>query len=112
MKILLVSPWDKDPMANKSGTICWFQCWDLTCDDDYIGENARTFGERFKELLKEPSPIHTHSINTGHPTTQEKFHIIGREGHDITKTIKESIHIRVNNPRLNRNIDKFNLHHI
>ena len=30
----------------------------------------------------------------------------------IARTIKESIYIRVNNPTLNRNISKFNLHHI
>ena len=38
--------------------------------------------------------------------------IIGMEGHGIARTIKESIYIRVNNPTLNRNISKFNLHHI
>ena len=100
-------------MANKSGAIYWFQCGDLTYDDEYIGETSRTFGERFKEHLKEPSPIHHHSINTGHPTTQHNFQIIGREGHGIARTIKEeSIYIRLNNPTLNRNIGKFSLHHI
>ena len=38
MKNLLVSPKDKDPMVSKSGAIYWFQCGDLTCDDEYIGE--------------------------------------------------------------------------
>ena len=38
IKNLLVSPKDKDPMFNKSGGIYWFQCSDLTCDDEYIGE--------------------------------------------------------------------------
>ena len=38
IKNLLVSPNYKDPMANKSGAIFWFQCGDLTCDDEYIGE--------------------------------------------------------------------------
>ena len=99
-------------MANKSWAIYWFQCGDLTCDDEYIGETSRTFEERFKEHLKEPSPIHHHSISTGHPTTQHNFQIIGREGHGIARTIKESIYIRVNNPTLNRNIGKFNLHYI
>ena len=69
IKNLLVSPKDKDPMVNKSGTIYWFQCGDLTCNDENIGETSRTFGERFKEHLKGPSPIHHHSSNTGHPTT-------------------------------------------
>ena len=80
IKNLLVSPKDKNPMVNKSGSIYWFQRSDLTCDDEYIGETSRTFGERFKERLKEPSPIHHHSNNTGHPTTQDNFQIIGREG--------------------------------
>ena len=99
-------------MANKSGAIYCFQYGDVTCDDEYIGETSRAFGERFKEHLKEPSPIHHHSINTGHPTTQYNFQIIGREGHNIARTIKEFIYIRVNNPTLNRNIGKYNLHHI
>ena len=111
-KNLIVSPKYKNPMANKSGAIYWFQCGALTCDDEYIGETSRTFGERFKELLMEPSPMHHHSINTGHPTTQYNFQIIGTEGHGIIRTIKESIYIRVNNPTLNRNTGKFNLHHI
>ena len=55
---LLVSLKDKDPMVSKSGAICWFQRGDLSCDDEYIGETSRTFGERYKEHLKDPSPIH------------------------------------------------------
>ena len=98
-------------MVSKSGAIYWFQCGDLTCDDEYIGETSRTFGERFKEHLKDPSPIHHHSNNTGHPTSPSNFQIIGREGHGLARNIKESVFIRVNNPKLNRNIGKFNLPH-
>ena len=46
IKNLLVSPKDKDPMVNQSGAIYWYQCADLGCDDEYIGETSRTFGER------------------------------------------------------------------
>ena len=106
IKNLLVSPKDKDPMANKSEAIYWFQCGHLICDDEYMWETSRTFAERFKEHLKEPSPIHHHSTNTGHPTTQHNFQIIGREGHGIAWTIKESIYIRVNNSTSNINIGK------
>ena len=109
---LLVSPKDKDPMANKSGAIYWFQCGNLTCDYECIAGTSRTFGDRFKEHLKESSPIHHHTINTGHPTTQHNFQIIGREGHGISRTIKDPIYIKVNNPTLKRNIGKYNLHHI
>ena len=31
---LLVSPKDKDPMVRQSGATYWFQCGDLTCDDE------------------------------------------------------------------------------
>ena len=109
---LLVFPKDKDPMVNQSGAIYWFKCGDHSCDDKYIGETSRTFGERYKEHLKDPSPIHQHSNHTGHPTSHNNFQIIGREGHSLTRNIKESIFIRVNNPKLNRNIGKFNLPHI
>ena len=78
---LLVYPKDKEPMVSKSGAIYWFQCGDLTCDDEYIRETSRTFGERFKEHLKDLSLIHHHSNHTGHTTSQNNFQIIGREGH-------------------------------
>ena len=35
---LLVSPKDKDPIVSKSRAIYWFQCGDLSCDDEYMGE--------------------------------------------------------------------------
>ena len=105
-------PKDKDPMVNQSGAIYWYQCGDLGCDEEYIGETSRTFGERYKEHLKAPSAIHHHSSQTGHPTSHNNFQIIGREGHNLARNIKESIYIRVNNPTLNNNIGKFNLSHI
>ena len=112
IKNLLVSPMEKNPMENKSEAIYCFQCRDLACDEEYQGKTSGTFGERFKESVKEPSPIHNHSNKTGHTTTQNNFQIIGREDHGIARTIKESIYNRVNNPTVNRNIGKFNLHHI
>ena len=69
IKNLLVSPKDKDPMVNQSGAIYWYQCGDLGCDEEYIGETSRTFGERYKEHLKAPSAIHHHSSQTGTPPT-------------------------------------------
>ena len=112
IKNLLVSPKDKDPVVNQRGAIYWYQCGDLSCDDEYIGETSRTFGERYKEHLKPPSAIHHHSNQTGHTTNQNNFQIIGREGQNLARNIKESIYIRVNNPTLHNNIGKFNLSHI
>ena len=112
IKSLLVPPKDKDPMVNQSGAIYWYQCGDLGCDEEFVGETSRTFGERYKEHLKAPSAIHHHRSQTGHPTNHNNFQIIGREGNNLARNIKESIYIRVNNPTLNNNIGKFNLSHI
>ena len=63
------------------------QCGDLGCDDEYIGETSRTFGERYKEHLKAPSAIHHHSTITGHTTNHNNFQIIGREGHNLARNM-------------------------
>ena len=44
-----MAPKDKDPITKKNGII-----YRVECDDEYIGESSRTFGERFKEHLKAP----------------------------------------------------------
>ena len=99
-------------MVNQRGAIYWYQCGDLGCNDEYIGETSRTFGERYKEHLKPPSAIHHHRNQTGCTTNQNNFQIIGREGHNLARHIKESIYISVSNPTSNNNIGKFNLSHI
>ena len=66
-------PKDKEDMRKKSNIIYWYRCGRTECDDEYIGESARTFEERFKEHLKAPSPIYEHDITTGHKTSVENF---------------------------------------
>ena len=88
IKNLMVSNKDKDPIVNQSGVIYWDQCGDLGCDEEYIGETSRTFGERHKEHLKAHSAIHHHSSQTGHPTNHNNFQIIEREGHSLARYIK------------------------
>ena len=84
----------------------------MECDEEYIGESARNFGERFKEHLKAPSPIYDHSNISGHTVTIENFSLLGREDQNLIRTIKEALYIRANNPSLDRNVDKFHLPHI
>ena len=84
----------------------------VDCDDEYIGESSRTFGERLKEHQKAPSPIYDHHNITGHDITIQNFSIVGREDQNLIRAIKEAIYIRVNNPSLNRNIGKYHLPHI
>ena len=62
--------------------------------------------------MKEPSPIYGHRNISGHNTKPDNFTSIGREDHGLAITIKESIYMRVNNSTLNRNVGKYNLHHI
>ena len=108
----LVAPKDKDHITKKSGIIYRFKCDRLECDKEYIGETSRTFGERFREHLKAPSPIHDHSNTTGHTTSLANFSIVGREEQNLSRLIKESMFIRVNSPSLNKNIGKYHLPHI
>ena len=109
---MLAKPNEKDLRERKSGVIYWYQCREHTCNEEYIGKTSRTFGERHKRDLKELSSIHAHSTQAGHTTNPENFTIIGMEDCGLARTIKESIYIRVNNPTLNRNVGKYNLHHI
>ena len=84
----------------------------MECDEEYIGETARTFGERLKEHLKAPSLIYDHSNITGHNANINNFSIVGREEQNLSRLMKESMFIRVNNPSLNKNIGKYHLPHV
>ena len=59
IKSLLMAPKDKDPITNKSGVIYRYKCSEHGCEEEYIGESARTFAERFKEHQKAPPPYLT-----------------------------------------------------
>ena len=112
IKQLLMKPKDQDPMEKKSGVIYSYHCNNLACDEEYIGDTARTLGERCRDHLKQPSPIHAHIQQTGHNIADNSFNIIDREDQGQARTIKESIYIRVKNSTLNQNIGKNNLSHI
>ena len=108
----LVAPKDKDHITKKSEVIYRFKCERLECDEEYISETSRTFGERYREHLKAPSPINDHNNISGHTTSLENFSIVGREENNLSRLIKESMYIRVNGPSLNKNIGKFHLPHL
>ena len=112
IKNLLMAPKDQDPMLKKSGVIYRYKCDGVDCDEEYIGESSRTFGERFKEHQKAPSPIYDHYYTSGHLVSIDNFRVVGREDQNLMRTIKEALYIRVNNPSLNRNIGKYHLPHI
>ena len=89
-----MAPKDKDPMMEKRGVIYSYKCGRVDCDEEYIGESSRTFGERFKEHQKAPSPIFDHHNITGHDISVENFNIVGKEDHNLKRAIKEALYIR------------------
>ena len=95
IKNLLMNPKDKDPMMKKSGVIYSYKCGRVECEDEYIGESSRTFGERFREHQKTSSNIFDHFNITGHSIKVENFNIVGREVQNLKRAIKEALFIRV-----------------
>ena len=89
LKNILVSTKDKDEMANKNSIIYSYCCGEIDCDEEYIGESGRTFGERFREHLKTPSPIFNHQNTSGHRTSIDNFKIIGREENNVIEPYKK-----------------------
>ena len=57
---ILVHPKDKDTILKKSGVIYKYSCGRVDCGEEYIGESGRTFGERYREHMRSPSPIMDH----------------------------------------------------
>ena len=109
---LLVHPKDKDDILKKIGVIYRFKCGRVDCEDEYIGESGRTFAERFREHLRSPSPIYDYSKTIGHEVSLDNFSIVCRDDQSMTRTIREAMLIRVNDPSLNRNIGKYQLPHV
>ena len=109
IRTLLMAPKDKDTKLQKSGVIYKYKCPQINCPEEYIGENGRGFGDRLKERLRVPSPIHQHTSFTGHPISPECFCIVHREAQGTTRNIKEAMFISTNDPSLNRNLGKYQL---
>ena len=83
-----MKPKDTDPKDSRSGLIYSYKCPQLECDDEYIGETGRTLGERRKEHLKQPSPIHGHSQTMGHPIEGPKLQHHRKRGQGAGKNHK------------------------
>ena len=90
----LVHPKDRDTICKKSGVIYRYRCGRVDCEEEYIGESGRTFGERYREHMRAPSPIMDHQNTTGHEVSLDNFSIVGREDNTIARNIKEAIFIR------------------
>ena len=108
LRIQSVNPKDKDQKIQKSGIIYHYKCPHINCPEAYIGESGREQGEWVKNISR-PLPL---SSITALPLDSENFSIIHKEVHSHSRTIKETIFIRVNDPTLNRNLGKYQLSHV
>ena len=101
---MLVKPKDKTPTDKQCGAIYQITC--PKCDLQYIGETARSIGQRLKEHVKTDinikSAIGEHIQLTGHPITIDNVKVLGREAQWHTRKIKEAIEIKTHKPALNR----------
>ena len=80
IKNLLVTPKDKDTITQKSRVLYRFKFDRMQCDEESVGESARTFEGRFKEYLKVPSLIYEQQTTRGHSTYMDNFSNVERKG--------------------------------
>ena len=89
IKGLLITPKNNGQITMKSGIIYRFKCQRVDSDDEYIGESLRSFGERFREHQKAPSPMYDQHNITGHDTIIPNFSIVGREDQNVMRAIRK-----------------------
>ena len=73
---------------------------------------SKDFWVKVQATPQDPSPIYCHDNTSGHCINVSNFSKGGREAYNNTRTVKEAMSIRFNDPSLNRNIGKFQLTHI
>ena len=101
-------PKDPIPDAQKAGIIYHWKCLANNCTAEYIGETNRSLKERVSGHRNQTiSAIRNHHISTKHPKAELKdFTIIDRDSNTLHHWAKETLHIHVKDPSLNRNIGK------
>ena len=62
--------------------------------------------------MKASSPIYDNHNTTGYDISIDNFSIVDREDQNFSRSIKEAICIRGNDPSINKNIGKSQLLHI
>ena len=108
IKSLLMYPKDPIPDAQKTDIIYHWKCPAHNCTAEYICETNRCIKERVSDHRNQtPSAIRNHHISTKHLKAECKdFTIIDRENNTLHHQGKETLHICIKDPSLNRNIGK------
>ncbi|XP_072039555.1 uncharacterized protein [Amphiura filiformis] len=111
LRQLLVAPKDKTDKKDVTGPVYLIPCQGQTtrgpCSESYIGETGRSLKTRFLEHRRPSSTSsevsqHIHIESPGHHVDLEKVQILDREPRYFERGVKEAIHIRANQPSLNK----------
>ena len=96
------------PDAQKTVIIYHWKCPANNCTAEYIGETNRSLKKRVLDHRNQTtSAIRIHPISTKHPKAELKdFTIIDRDSNTPHHKAKETLHIHIKDPSLNRNIGK------
>ena len=101
LRSFLVKPKDPTPTVNKCGVVYNINC--NSCDDSYIGETARSLGQRFQEhQTHDQSAIKEHLSASGHSVSLDDVRILTSEARLDARKVKEAIEIYKRRPSLNR----------
>ena len=101
-------PKDPIPDVQKTDIIYHWKCPANNYTAEYIGETNRSLKKRVSDHRNQTtSAIRNHDISTKHPKAELKdFIITDRESNTLHHQAKESLHIHIKDPSLNRNIGK------
>ena len=108
IKSLLKHPKYPIPDAQKTDIIYHWKCPANNCTAEYIGETNRSLKERVSDHRNHTtSTIRNHHISTKHPKAELKdFTIIARKSNTLHHQAKETLHIHIKDPSLNRNTNR------
>ena len=96
----LVRPKDKVDKLEKANVVYRIECQE--CSVKYIGETERQLGKRVKEHRRAPSPVALHMQQHQHTFTDEEVSVLHQDAGWRARGIAEAIHIRQEQPVLNR----------
>ena len=120
LRQILVSPKDKTDKKDITGPVYYIPCQGKTvtgtgqCKEAYIGETERSLKTRFNEHRRPSSTAsevsnHIHIESPGHSVDLDKVRILDRDNRWFQRGVKEAVHIKANQPSLNKDGGRFKL---
>ena len=110
LRTLLGNPKDKDPQKQSNRHHLPLQVPPNKLPQCLHRRIRQITGRKGQGTSQGPLPIHLHSTTTGHPMDPEQFSIVHKEVNNDSRAIKEDMFICVQDPTLNRNLGKYQLH--